>query len=147
MPRDHRRWGGSRARRPDPDLCWHRPYLLSGLIRCGHCGKSFQAHKQVRGREPAYYVCGGYIASGLSVCDSRRILLSHLDEAVLDGVRKRREHILDRSALCERLSKLLQGLEHELAQITRKIGRSVEVLALGTEDLPTSPKCPGGPGA
>jgi len=28
---------------------WHRPYLLSGLIVCGHCGKHFQAHKQARG--------------------------------------------------------------------------------------------------
>ncbi len=29
---------------------WHRPYLLSSLITCGHCGRRFQAHKQARGR-------------------------------------------------------------------------------------------------
>ena len=26
---------------------WHRPYLLSALITCGHCGKKFQAHRPV----------------------------------------------------------------------------------------------------
>ncbi len=30
---------------------WHRPYLLSGTVVCGHCGKSFQAHKPTRHHE------------------------------------------------------------------------------------------------
>lgn len=48
----HRRFGMGRP--------WHRPYLLSTLIVCGHCGKRFQAYRQVRGRVRADYVCGGY---------------------------------------------------------------------------------------
>jgi hypothetical protein len=126
---------------------WHHPYLLSGLIVCGHCGKRFRAHKQVRGRERAYYVCGGYTASGLNVCDGLRIPLSYLETAVLDGIQKRLESVLDRRVLREKLLELLDRghpddgaleiLERQVAERQRKIGRLVEVLASGVEDLPS----------
>ncbi len=126
---------------------WHRPYLLSGLVVCGHCGKRFRAHKQIRGRIPAYYVCGSHIASGLAVCDGLRVPVPYLDEAVIDGIRKRLNGLLDREFLAARLRELLgpestagnavDALEARLAETTRKIGRLVDALAAGDDDLPS----------
>jgi DNA invertase Pin-like site-specific DNA recombinase len=126
---------------------WHRPYLLSSMIACEHCGKKFQAHQPTRRLENAYYVCGGYIASGVSVCDGLRVPMSYLDEAVLDGIQKRLDRVLDRDVLRQRLRQLLEtdgpregtieALEARLAESRRRIARLVDVAAAGSEDLPS----------
>lgn len=94
---------------------------------CAHCGKRFQAQKQVRGRVPAHYVCGGYIDSGASVCDAPRVPVPYLEEAVLDGIQKRLDLVLDRERLRSQLAEairtpvppaeLLQGSEQQLTQV------------------------------
>ena len=123
---------------------WHHPYLLSGLIVCGHCGKRFRAHKQLHGSVSAYYVCGGYIASGRSVCDGLRISLPYLDEAVVDGIQKRLRRVLDEDLLRSTLRELLASqqqaaedltgaLEAQLAGTRQQIGRLVDALAGGAD--------------
>jgi hypothetical protein len=77
-------------------------------------------------------------------CGSRK---SYLDAAVLEGIRKRLDRVLDREGLRRRLSELLQSspppseiaatVKAQLAQVRQKIGRLVEALADGTEDLPS----------
>ncbi len=124
---------------------WHRPYLLSGLILCGRCGKRFQAHKQSRGLIPAYYVCGSYLASGSSVCDGFRMSMPYIDDAVVDWIQKRIERVLDRETLTMRLREQLrpeasagdaiEALEARLTETKRKIGRLVDALADGAENL------------
>ena len=126
---------------------WHRPYLLGGLIVCAQCGKRFWANKQGRGWEIAYYVCGGYVASGTAVCDGFRIPLSYLETAVLDGIQKRLQRVLDPGQLRRRLLELLppapaaappvQSLKRQLQATEGKLARLVETLAAGPEDLPT----------
>ena len=125
---------------------WHRPYLLSGLILCGRCGKRFQAHKQSRGLIPAYYICGSYLTSGAGVCDGLRLPVTYMDEVVVDGIRKRIERVLDRDALTARLRERLQPeppadlveiLEVRFVEVKRRIGNLVDVLAAGADDLPS----------
>ena len=126
---------------------WHRPYLLSGLIVCGRCGKRFRSHKQTRGLIPSYFVCGSYIVSGPSVCDGLRVPTPYLDDAVIDGIQKRLERALDRETLTGRLREMLRAGEPDLdatasvatrlADVTRRIGRLVDALAGGSEDLPS----------
>ncbi len=126
---------------------WHRPYLLSGLVVCDHCGKRFRAHKQTRGAIPAYYVCGSYVASGAGVCDGLRIPTPFLDDAVIDGIHKRIESVLNREVLTIRLRELLGAeevhgpsrgnLEARLAETGRKIDRLVDALASGGDNLPS----------
>jgi hypothetical protein len=71
----------------------HRPtqrYLLSGLLRCTHCGLNFWGavlklyHKGIDRR---YYVDGGYRRYGLKVCKSTSIQAEALDRWVLGKVR------------------------------------------------------------
>jgi site-specific DNA recombinase len=127
---------------------WHRPYLLSGLIECAHCGKRFQAHRQQRGRVPAYYVCGGYVASGSGFCSSPRVPTTYLEEAVLDGIQKRLDRVLEPAELKRRLEAVLSAedrgedgvipeLETQLRETERRLARLVDVLADGAEHLPT----------
>jgi len=68
---------------------WHRPYLRSGLIERGHCGKRFQGQRQSRGQITAYYVCGGSVASSRTVCTAPKISTAYLEDAVVDGIQKR----------------------------------------------------------
>jgi len=64
-------------------------YLLSGLIRCKHCGFNFWGCiVKNRGGERRYYVDGGYRAQGISICRSTSILSEALDEWILSQVRE-----------------------------------------------------------
>ncbi len=137
--RDGRRFGIGRP--------WHRPYLLSGLIDCGHCGKHFQAQKQYRGVVPAYYLCGGYVASGSTFCRPLRIPTTHLDEAVLDGIQKRLDRVVNPDELRRRLEAMFPdresaeesaaALTNQLREAEAKINRLIDVLAGGADDLPS----------
>ena len=48
----------------------------------------------MRRQELPYYVCGGYIASGVTVCDGLRVPMAYLDEAVLQGIRNASNRLL-----------------------------------------------------
>lgn len=63
-------------------------YLLSGLIRCQHCGFNFWGCvvKNTNG-DRRYYVDGGYRAQGIKVCRSTSISAEALDEWVLSQLR------------------------------------------------------------
>ena len=121
-------------------------YLLSGMILCAHCGKRFQGHQQVDRRAPAY-LCGGYIAAGRQICSGLRVPVKYLDDAVVDGIQKRLEQVLDRDVLRQKMRALLgdqvpaenviPALEAKVANVDRKIARLVEVLVDDTDDLPT----------
>ena len=45
-------------------------FLLSGLLRCGHCGKSYTGQGAKSGQF-AYYVCGTLHREGAGVCQAR----------------------------------------------------------------------------
>ncbi|MBI1373916.1 MAG: hypothetical protein GC159_14430 [Phycisphaera sp.] len=63
-------------------------YLLSGLIRCSHCGFNFWGCvvKNAKG-DHRYYVDAGYRAQGIKVCRSTSISTEALDEWVLAQLR------------------------------------------------------------
>lgn len=61
-------------------------YLLTGLIKCKYCGFNFQGyhHTQTKHR---YYVDGGYVNKGKSVCGSYSIRQDILEPFVLDNIK------------------------------------------------------------
>ena len=126
---------------------YHRPYLLSTLIRCASCGKHYQGKQPPREGRSAYYCCGGRLASGPSVCTSPSVPTAYLDDAVIDGLAKRIERVLDRDELRRRLAPMLtqdctsaltaSDIEARLRETEQRISRLVEALAGGTEALPS----------
>ncbi len=74
-----------------------KQHLLTGKVRCGLCGASYQLEtsgKRVDGQvyRYCYYNCRNALRSGVEVCEGFRIPTDALDSAVL-------EHLADR--LCE----------------------------------------------
>ena len=64
-------------------------YLLSGLIRCGVCGKPYSAQGDKSGQF-AYYVCAGLSREGAGVCSNGRYLnAGKVEDLVVEKVPKR----------------------------------------------------------
>jgi hypothetical protein len=116
-------------------------------MTCAHYERHFQAKRLPRGRVPVYYLCGGYIGSGVAFCDSPRIPTTYLEDAVLEGIQKRLDLVLDAAELGRRLDERLAAddgggaaipdLEAHLHDTRRRIERLVPVLASGADDLPS----------
>jgi len=124
---------------------WHSPYLLSTLISCA-CSRHFQGKRTPSG--VTYYVCGGRIASGSAVCNAPSVMTEYFDTAVLDGIVKRLETVLEPGELRRRLTALIAqdtvaqidtvpNLAAQLAETERRIGRRLELLDAGSDDLPS----------
>jgi hypothetical protein len=87
------------------------------------------------------------VAAGRTVCDGLRVPMAYLDAAMLDGIQKRLDRLLDRDVLRQRLDELLtaarpgegvvEALRARLAATRRQIDRLVAVIAAGPEDLPS----------
>ena len=64
-------------------------YLLSGLIRCGFCGKRFQA--ATIGPRKRYYICGGSMKTSRvllgTACKGRRLPLAWIEDLVWDELK------------------------------------------------------------
>ncbi len=92
-----------------------------------------------------YYICGGRLATGPSVCSATSVPTAYLDTAVLDGIVKRAYRILEPGEIRRRLASLMAqetqspaaipDLTARLAEIERRIARLVEALAAGPDDL------------
>jgi chromosome segregation ATPase len=101
----------------------------------------------VRGRIQTHYVCSGYVSSGPGICAGFRIATGFLDDAIVDGIQKRLDQVVNPEELRRRLRNLLAQeaqsvddvarLTRRLADTRQKIERLVEVLASGTEPIPS----------
>jgi hypothetical protein len=119
----------------------------SSLIECAYCGKRAHVHRQVRGRIQTHYVCSGYVSSRPGICAGFRIATGFLDDAIVDGIQKRLDQVVNPEELRRRLRNLLAQeaqsvddvarLTRRLADTRQKIERLVEVLASGTEPIPS----------
>ena len=78
------------------------PFLLTGLIQCESCGHSFQGITMTGSKlrkdgmrvQTRYYVCGGYMSKGNSVCNRVLFRKEYLEEFVLSGVKRRLDNFL-----------------------------------------------------
>lgn len=63
-------------------------YLLSGLMRCGKCGRTYGVTGYGRERKYAYYNCITYSKQGKDVCPGHRVRADELDEEVIQRVKE-----------------------------------------------------------
>ncbi len=63
-------------------------YLLSGLLRCGVCGKSYSAQGAKSGKF-AYYVCSSLFREGAGACTARYLNAVKVEDLVIGKVRER----------------------------------------------------------
>lgn len=78
-------WGGERTK-----------FLLSGLVKCGRCGNTYEGRIDRPSKTNASgeksksysYVCGGYIRQGKSVCSRGRIAKDEMEQKVIEEIIK-----------------------------------------------------------
>ena len=135
-------------------------YLLTGVIQCARCGHHWQGYTQRTGRKRAdgsnlktpYYVCGGYLTKGTSVCTRSVIQRDVLEGMILEEIGKNIRTFVGaeggrgvlRSLLEEMISgeEELGGREDELSKLTaqkadieRRIGAILDNISAENKDF------------
>jgi DNA invertase Pin-like site-specific DNA recombinase len=118
-----------------------RGYLLSGLLVCGHCGRTLRG--QANG-ENLFYRCGAYDEVGRAVCGFGRVtqagvvsmLLRVLQRTFLDPARLRELRAeVRRQEQVEQAPDRTAGLEAAAAALDRKVEQGRANLALLPADM------------
>ena len=108
-------------------------YLLSGLLRCGVCGKPY-ASQGAKSGQFAYYVCASLFREGAGACTARYLNATKLEDFIIGKVRER---ILTEETITELVTLVaeeidvvakeqrqkLETIEAELVDVKRRMGR------------------------
>ena len=120
-------------------------YLLSGLVKCGTCGRSLTGQKAKSGKF-AYYVCGTLLKQGKGTCDAPYLNARRLEGLVVDKIK---ENVLTEEKLTELVMLVNEELdaaahedkdrtkvlESELVDIQRRLDRLYDALETGKVTL------------
>ena len=118
-------------------------YLLSGLLKCGVCGKPYSAQGAKSGQF-AYYICGTLFREGAGTCSARYLNAPRLEAFVVEKIRERiltEETIVELVTLVAEeidtmageLSGRLEVVEAELGDVRRRLEKLYE--AIETSEL------------
>ena len=118
-------------------------FLLSGLLKCGVCGRPYSGQGAKSGQF-AYYVCGTLFREGAGTCSARYLNAPRVEEFVVEKIRERiltEETIIELvtlvaeeiDAMAGELSGRLEVIEAELGDVRKRLGKLYE--ALETSDL------------
>jgi hypothetical protein len=117
------------------------PYLLSGILKCSHCGFNF--HGQNYGKKNVrYYEDAGYVSKGKAVCSSFKINKTKIEAFVIRAIRTKilnselpraLEEMLDdrKKKVSEGRLTSLEYLRKELVDTDNRIDRLLELAANG----------------
>ena len=124
------------------------PYLLSGLAKCGYCGKALVG-QEAKGGQFSYYVCGTLLKKGSGSCPTHYLNSQKFEELVVSKIK---EHILTEENLKELVRLVneemdtaaseyqdeLETLGGEVSDINHRLERLYDVLEpgkIGLEDV------------
>jgi site-specific DNA recombinase len=116
-------------------------YLLSGLAKCGHCGKALVGRDAKSGKF-SYYVCGTLAKKGASSCPARYLNSEGFETAVINKIK---EHVLtpdNLTGLVKSVNEEMDGLAidyrqrldniiGELADVDHRLERLYDALETG----------------
>ena len=117
-------------------------YLLSGLLKCGVCGRPYSAQEAKSGQF-AYYICGTLFREGAGTCSARYLNAPKLETFVVEKIRERilnEETIValvqlaeEIDAMAGELSGRLEVIEAELSDVRKRLEKLYE--AIETSEL------------
>ena len=116
-------------------------FLLSGLLRCGHCGRPYTGQGAKSGQF-AYYVCGTLHRQGAGTCQARYVNAPRVEDYV---VQKIKERILTNETITELLTLVaeevdsmagkfagrMKAIQAELADVESRLERLYDALETG----------------
>jgi site-specific DNA recombinase len=124
----------TRAPDKNEDRIYRGPLLLTGLLKCGHCGAQMvSAGTKKDGKMYRYYCCKTYMQSGKDACPGCRVRVDQFEPVVLDTVLDwifSMDNVLPvvkalRKALKDR-SKPLKALRHRIEEVEAALARYQE---------------------
>ncbi len=116
-------------------------YLLSGLARCGYCGRALVGQDTKSGQF-TYYVCGTLLKKGAGSCPTRYLNSQQFEGLVIDKIK---EHVLttgnltrlvnmvneEMDGLAVEYRQRLDGIVDEIADVNRRLERLYDALETG----------------
>ncbi|MYC37276.1 MAG: recombinase family protein, partial [Chloroflexi bacterium] len=119
-------------------------YLLSGLLKCGACGKPYSGQAAKSGQF-AYYVCASLLREGAGSCTGRYLNAERVEDYIIEKVRERiltEETITELvtlvaeeiDALAGEVNGRLKAIDAELADVDTRLENLYQ--ALETKQLP-----------
>ncbi len=118
-------------------------FLLSGLLKCGVCGRPYSGQGAKSGQF-AYYICGTLFREGAGMCSARYLNAPRVEDFVVEKIRERiltEETIVELvtlvaeeiDAMAGELSGRVDVIDAELGDVQSRLQRLYE--ALETSDL------------
>ena len=113
-------------------------FLLSGLLKCGVCGRPYSGQGAKSGQF-AYYICGTLFREGAGTCSARYLNAPRVEEFVVEKIRERiltEETIVELvklvaeevDAMAGELSSRLEVIDAELGDVQSRLQRLYEAL-------------------
>ena len=123
-------------------------YLLSGLARCGHCGRALVCQEAKSGQF-SYYICGTLLKQGAGACQAPYLNSQKFEKVVIDKIKERilteenlRElvHLVNEEmdAAQSENRQRLETVMAEIADVQRRLGHlydALETRKLSLDDL------------
>jgi site-specific DNA recombinase len=120
-------------------------YLLSGLARCGHCGKALVGQDAKSGQF-TYYVCGTLLKKGAGSCPTRYLNSQQFESLVIEKIK---EHVLttenltklvnivneEMDSLVPEYRQRLDSIIDEIADVDRRLERLYDAIETGQIQL------------
>ena len=93
-------------------------YLLSGLLKCGVCGKPYSAQGAKSGQF-AYYVCSSLFREGAGACSNGRYLnASKVEDLVIEKIRQR---ILTEETITELVTLVAEEVDNIAGEVNGRL--------------------------
>ncbi len=92
-------------------------YLLSGLLRCGVCGRSYSAQGAKSGQF-AYYVCSSLFREGAGACTARYLNAAKVEDLVIEKVRER---ILTEETITELVTLVAEEIDNLAGEVNGRL--------------------------
>ena len=113
-------------------------FLLSGLLKCGVCGRPYTAQGAKSGQY-AYYICGTLSKEGAGTCSARYLNAPRVEDFVVEKIRDRilnEETIVELvtmvaeeiDAMAGELASRLEVIDAELDDVRRRLERLYDAL-------------------
>ncbi len=102
-------------------------FLLSGLLRCGHCGRAYTGQGAKSGKF-AYYVCGTLHREGAGTCQARYLNAPRVEEFVVDRIK-------ERILTDETITELVTLVAEEIDDMSGEFAGRLKVIAAELSDI------------
>ena len=102
-------------------------FLLSGLLRCGVCGKPYTGQSAKSGQF-AYYVCNKLLREGAGSCDGRYFNATRMEDTVVENIMVR---ILNEETITE----LVQMVAEEVDALAEERASDLAIVESNLEDV------------